>query len=106
MTHDLELDEKTTEWLALAGSLTRMAQGMDTLHPESLLRTLTDLREALEAAVPLFQANGGISLAKRATLRQIMTTREPASLSSSILREGLLEGGQQLWAIASLLRAK
>ena len=106
MTHDFELDEKTTGWLALAGGLTRMAQEMDTLHPETLSRTLTDLREALESAVPLFHANGGISLAERANLRQIMATREPASLSSNILKEGLLEGGQQLWAIASLLRVK
>ena len=106
MTDYLEQDKTTAEWLALAGSLSEMAKGVDTMPPETLSRTLMDLREALESAVPLFQANGGVSLAERASLHQIMTTKEPASLSSKILKEGLLEGGQQLWAIASLLRVK
>lgn len=104
MTDYFEQDKPTAGWLALADSLREMAERVDAVPPEMLSRTLTDLREALESAVPLFEANGGISLAERACLRQIMTAQEPASLSSKILKEGLLEGGQQLWAIARLLR--
>lgn len=45
-------------------------------------------------------------VAERANLRQVISMREPALLPFDILKEGLREGGQQLWAIASLLRVK
>lgn len=106
MTDHIGHDNATMKWLSLADNLVEVAQEVDSLDPETLSRTLSDLREALGSAVSLFQANGGISLAERANLHHIMEAQEPTLLPSSILKEGLLEGGQQLWAIASLLRVK
>lgn len=106
MTEHLEQDEMAAEWFALARRLSELSERLDYVPSDILSQTVTDLREAITSAVALFQANGGISLAKRDKLHQVLATQEPASLSPEILKQGLLEGGQQLWAIASLLHIK
>ena len=106
MTDQVGQDETTAKWLSLACTLGEAAERFDTLDPRTLSRILADLREALSSAVSLFRANGGVSLAERADLHQIMTARDPALLPSNILKRGLFEGRQQLCAIARLLRAE
>ncbi len=105
MTHQ-DQDKTTAKWLSLADNLVEVAENLDTLDSQTLSRTLMELRDALSVAVTIFHTNGGLSLAERANLHQIMTAGDPALLPRNILKEGLREGGQQLWAIASLLRFK
>jgi hypothetical protein len=104
MTRLLKHLGATAAWLNLADDLSKLASKLEAVDPETLSHAVTDLREALASAVPLFQAHGGVSLAERASLSTIMNAQEPALLPCPVLRNGLLEGAQQLWAIASLLR--
>jgi hypothetical protein len=104
MTDNFKADQAIRYWLTLASNLADMADTLDTVDPDCLSGNLSDLRGALSCAVPLFRANGGVSLAERANLRQIMNSKDPTLLPSNVIKEGALEGAQQLWAIASLLR--
>lgn len=104
MTDNFKADQAIRYWLTLAGNVADMADRLDTVDPDCLSGNLSDLRRAFSCAVPLFRANGGLSLAERPNLRQVMDSEDPTLLPSNIIKEGALEGAQQLWAIASLLR--
>ena len=104
MTDNFKADQAIRYWLTLASNLADMAERLETVDPDCLSGNLCDLQGALSCAVPLFRANGGVSLAERPNLRQIMDSEDPTLLPSNVIKEGALEGAQQLWAIASLLR--
>jgi hypothetical protein len=97
-------DEATEEWLTLAGEICTIAESLDTHDAQSLSCALSRLRAVLASAMSHFLSSGGISVAERANLHQILNAHEPASVPPTVLRTGLHEGAQQLWAIASLLR--
>lgn len=104
MTVNFEADQAIQDWLILASNLVDTADRLETVDLDCLSGNLGNLRDALSCALLLFRFNGGVSLAERAKLRQIMNAEDPALLPYNIIKEGIMEGAQQLWATASLLR--